>query len=143
MFRKSIAFTLIIITALSIVPISAGGSIADLQYKQQQIENKINEIRKQADALKGEKMSAQQEIDALDSEIRALSFETDNYELQKQEINMKIAESEQKIEELTTEIDNNNETLEERLRVMYKNGTAGYMEVILNSDNLVDALTRV
>ncbi|MEL7647808.1 MAG: peptidoglycan DD-metalloendopeptidase family protein [Sedimentibacter sp.] len=143
MFRKSMAFALLLVTVLSIFPADAGGSIADLHYKQKQIENQISEIRKQADALKGEKRSVQQEIDALDSEIRALTLEADGYELQKQEITMKIADSNQKIDDLTQEIDKNNEILEERLRVMYKQGTSGYMEVILNSENLVDALTRV
>jgi len=143
MFRKSIAFILIMITALSVFPVGVGGSIADLHYKQQQIENQIKEFRKQTNALKGEKQSVQQEIDALDNEIRALSLEADSYELEKQEITMKIAESEQKISELNIEIQNNNEVLEDRLRVMYKNGTSGYMEVILNSENIVDALTRI
>ena len=143
MFRKGIAFTLVMITVLSVFPVAAGGSIADLQQKQQQIENQIKEIRKQANALNGEKKSVQQAIDALDNEIRALTLEADSYELEKQEITMKIAESEQKIDELNKEIDNNNEILEERLRAMYKQGTSGYMEVILNSDNLVDALTRM
>ena len=143
MFRKGIAFTLAMITVLSVFPVAAGGSIADLQQKQQQIENQIKEIRKQANALNGEKKSVQQAIDALDNEIRALTLEADSYELEKQEITMKIAESEQKIDELNKEIDNNNEILEERLRAMYKQGTSGYMEVILNSDNLVDALTRM
>jgi len=143
MFRKSVAFTLLMITVLSVFPVAAGGSIADLQYKQQQMENQIKEFRKQANALKGEKKTVQQEIDALDNEVRALTLEADSYELQKQEITMKISESEQKIDGLIKEIDKNNETLEERLRVMYKQGTSGYMEVILNSDNLVDALTRM
>lgn len=143
MFRKSIIVTLLIAVVIGIFPVSAGGSIADLRYKQQQLENQIKEFRKQADALKGESKSIQQEIDALDNEIRALILETDSYELQKEEINMQIAESEQKITELTEEIDKNNEILEERLRVMYMNGTSGYMEVILNADNLIDALTRV
>jgi len=150
MFRKSVAFTLLMITVLSVFPVGAGGSIADLQYKQQQIENQIKEFRKQANALKGEKKTVQQEINALDNEIRALNneiralnLETDSYELEKQEITMKIAESEQKIDGLIIEIDKNNKSLEERLRVMYKQGTSGYMEVILNSDNLVDALTRM
>ncbi|TWH76955.1 murein hydrolase activator EnvC family protein [Sedimentibacter saalensis] len=143
MFRKSIAFTLLMVTVLSLFPAAAGGSIADLQYKQQQIEKQIANIRKQADALKGEKKSVQQEIDVLDGEIRALTLETDSYELEKQEITMKIAESEQKIAELNNEIDKNNKILEDRLRVMYKQGTSGYMEVILNSEDLVDALTRL
>lgn len=143
MFKKGIVFTLLIMTALSVFPVTAGGSIADLQQKQKKIEQQIKEIREKASALKGEQRSIQQEIDVLDGELRALSLEIDGYELQKEEINIKIAESEQKITELTEEIDKNNEILEERLRVMYKNGTAGYMEVLLKSENLIDALTRM
>lgn len=143
MFKKGIVFTLLITLIISVFPVTAGGSIADLQQKQKKIEQQIKEIREKASALKGEQKSIQQEIDVLDGELRALSLEIDGYELQKEEINMKIAESEQKITDLTDEIDKNNEMLEERLRVMYKNGTAGYMEVLLNSENLIDALTRM
>lgn len=143
MFKKSVIFTLLIMTALSIFPVAAGGSIADLQQKQRKVEQQIKEIRQKANDLKGEQKSIQQEIDALDGELRALSLEVENYELQKQEINMKIAESEQKIEELTKEIDKNNELLEKRLRVMYMNGTGGYLDVLLKAENLVDALTRM
>lgn len=143
MLKKSVIYTLIAITILSIFPVTAGGSIADLQYKQKQVENQIKELRNQADELKNEKRSIESEIKILDNELRALTLETEQYEMQKQEISMKIAESEQKILELTDEIDKNNKTLEDRLRVMYKNGTAGYMEVILNSENLIDALTRI
>lgn len=143
MFKKGIVFTLIIMLVISIFPVAAGGSISSLQQKQKKIEQQIKDIREKAKALKGEQKSIQQEIDSLDGELRALSLEIDSYELQKEEINMKIAESEQKIVSLTEEIDKNNEILEERLRVMYKNGTAGYMEVLLKAENLIDALTRM
>lgn len=143
MFKKSVVFTLLIAIVLSVFPVTAGGSIADLQYKQKNIQNQIKDLREKAAALKGEQKSIQQEIDSLDSELRALGLEIDGYELQKQEINMKIAESEQKIEELTKEIDDNNALLEKRLRVMYMNGTAGYLEVLLKAEDLVDALTRM
>ncbi len=143
MFKKSIVFTLVALMLFSILPTEVGGSIADLRYKQQQIENQIKDIRQKADALKGEKKSIESEIQILDSELRALTLETEKQEVQKQEINMRIAESEQRIVDLIDEIDTNNEILEERLRVMYMNGTGGYLEVILNAENLIDALTRV
>lgn len=143
MFKKCVVIILLAVTIISVFPVSAGGSIADLRYKQQQIENEINEIRQKADALKGEKKSIETEIRILDSELRALTLETEKQEVQKQEISMRIAESEQKIAELIEEIDNNNEILEERLRVMYMNGTGGYLEIILNAENLIDALTRM
>ena len=143
MFRKSIVIILLLVTVISIFPASAGGSIADLRYKQQLIENEIKEIRQKADALKGEKKSIESEIQILDSELRTLTLETEKQEVQKQEITMRIAESEQEIADLTNEIDVNNEILEERLRVMYMNGTGGYFEIVLNAENLIDALTRV
>lgn len=143
MFKKSVVIILLAMTLISIFPASAGGSIADLRYKQQLIENEIKEIRKKADALKGEKKSIESEIQILDSELRALTLETEKQEVLKQEISMRIAESEQKIINLTEEIEVNNEILEERLRAMYMNGTGGYFEIILNAENLIDALTRV
>ena len=143
MFKKSIVFTLVALMLFSILPTEVGGSIADLRYKQQQIENQIKDIRQRADALKGEKKGIESEIQILDSELRTLTLETEKQEVQKQEINMRIAESEQRIVDLIDEIDSNNEILEERLRVMYMNGTGGYLEVILNAENLIDALTRV
>ena len=143
MFKKCVVVILLIVTIISIFPTSAGGSIADLRYKQNQIEQQIKDIRKKADALKSEKKSIESEIQILDGELRVLTLETEKQEVQKQELNMRIAESEQKIVELTDEIDNNNELLEERLRAMYINGTGGYLEVILNAENLIDALTRM
>ena len=143
MFKKSVVVTLLIITVLSVFPVTAGGSIADLQYKQKQVENQIKELRDQAENLKNEKSSIESEIRILDNELRALTLETEQYEIQKQEINMKIAESEQKIEQLNKEIDENNDLLEKRLRVMYMNGTAGYLDVLLKAEDLVDALTRM
>jgi murein DD-endopeptidase MepM/ murein hydrolase activator NlpD len=128
---------------LSLLPLEVGGSIADLQQKQQQIENKIAEYRKQADALKKEKNNVQSELNALDYEINALNLEVDSYELQKKEKEIQIAESEQKIASLTQEIEDSNKALEERLRVSYKKGTAGYIEVVLKSENLIDAITRL
>ncbi|NLJ59020.1 MAG: peptidoglycan DD-metalloendopeptidase family protein [Tissierellia bacterium] len=143
MFKKSIVLTLLAVILINLFPVKAGGSIADLRYKQQKIEQEIKEMRRQAEVLRGEKSSIESEIRILDNELRALTLETEKQELQKQELSMQIAESEQRIIELTEEIDRNNEILEERLRVMYMNGTAGYVEVILNAENLIDALTRM
>lgn len=143
MFKKTFILSLCLIMVLSIFPLGVGGSIADLQQKQKQLEIQIQEYRKQADALKNEKKNIEAEINALDYEINALNLEVDACNLQKQEINMKIAETEQEIKKLNNEIEENNEALEERLRVMYKQGAAGYLEVILHSENLIDALTRI
>jgi len=144
MFKKCTVLILSIVLIMgSVFPLGAGGSIADLQQKQKNINNKINEYKQQANALKGEKDSVQAEIDKLDNELNVLSLEIESYELQKQELDMQIAEKEQDISNLNKDIEVNNKALEERLRIMYKKGTSGYIEVILNSNDLIDALTRM
>lgn len=144
MFKKSIILSLSIIFAIeSFTPLNAGGSINDLQNKQASIQNQILEYRNQANALKNERNDIQADIDSLQLEINALNLELQSYELQKQELNMKINLNEEEIIKLNKEIEENNKVLEERLRAMYMNGTSGYIELILNSENLTDALTRV
>jgi len=144
MIKKCIALTISMVLILgTIFPVGVGGSIADLQQKQKDINNKINEYKQQANALKNEKNNVETEINKLDSELNVLNLEIDGYELQKQELDMQIAAKEQEIVKLTKDIEVNNKLLEERLRIMYKKGTSGYLEVILNSKNLMDALTRV
>lgn len=143
MIKKSVVVTLLIMMLLSVFTVNAGGSIADLQYQQKKVENQIKELRNQVENLKSEKSSIESEIKILDGELRALTLETEQYEIKKQEINMKIAESEQEIVKLNEEINENNELLEKRLRVMYMNGTAGYLEVLLKAEDLVDAMTRM
>lgn len=144
MFKKCITLILSMILILGTVfPMDVGGSIADLQKKQAAINNQIKEYKQQANALKNEKNSVQVEIDKLDNELNVLSLEIEGYELEKQELDMQIASKEQEIIRLNEEIEVNNKALEDRLRTMYKKGTSGYIEVILNSEDLMDALTRV
>lgn len=144
MFKKSIILSLSIIFAIeSFTPLNAGGSINELQNKQASIQSQILEYRNEANALKNEKNSMQADIDSLQLEINALNLELQNYELQKQELNMKINLKEEEIIKLSKEIEENNKLLGERLRAMYKSGTSGYIELILNAENLTDAMTRV
>lgn len=144
MFKKCIMLILSIVLILGTgFPVGVGGSIADLQQKQKAIERKIQEYKQQASSLKNEKNTVQAEINKLDTEMNVLNLEIEGYELQKQELDMQIAAKEQDIVKLTQDIEDNNKALEERLRTMYKKGTAGYLEVILNSEDLMDALTRV
>ncbi len=144
MFKKCLILVLSIMLIMeSLFPVAAGGSIADLQRKQREINNRIKEYRKQANDLKNEKNNIQAEINQLDIEIDALNLEIEGYDLQRQELEMQIAGKEQEIVQLNKDIDVNNKALEDRLRIMYKNGTAGYLEVILKAENLMDALTRI
>ncbi len=59
--------------------------------------------------------------------------------------NKQIEVSNKKLEvnKAKADVDNHIITLRKRLRIMYKFGKTGYLQIILKSDNLVNALTRV
>lgn len=143
MKRKLVLLLVTLTLIISIVPINASLNISGLQQQIQANNNKINELRDKLNQIKGEQSSVQNEIDSYDTEIEMYNYEIDGYQLQIDDLNRKIQENEQNIIKLNKEIDDNNTILEKRLRTMYKKGTGGYIEVILNAENILDALTRI
>lgn len=144
MGKKHLTILLVVLlTANIVIPVNVGGSISDMQQKIEKNQQAIKEINEQIKELNANKGEAESEIYKLDLELDKLNTEISNYETEIQMYNGLILESESEIENLTNEISLNNDALEQRLRIMYKNGVAGYMEVIFDSEDLIDALTRL
>lgn len=80
----------------------------------------------------------QTEVDIANLESEILVLED---EISMAETNIMIKEEEMKITEI--HIGNKNESLESRLRVMYKTGEVGYMEVLMGAEDFLDLLTRM
>ncbi len=87
-----------------------------------------------------------------------------NITLQMSTLNKKISQAEEELGEISKEvsitqekvnntkkellkaeqnIDNKNNTINSRLRAIYKNGTVGYVEVLLNSESIVDLFSKL
>lgn len=143
--KKSISLVLIIIMflfAFRPVDVSAS-SISDLQQKMQENSKKIEALKAEIQKLKGESASTANEISKLDLELESLNAEADGLQLEIDDLNSKIEANEIAIEDLGVKITENNLILEQRLRASYKRGDVGYIEIVLNSENLIDALTRM
>ncbi len=80
--------------------------------------------------------TVQNSIKTLEGEITQLNTEIDNTEIAIDEKTKELAEAEEKIGE-------KNELLNERLRVMYKTGTIGYVEVLFGAEDFTDLLSRI
>ncbi len=143
--KKSISLILVLVLVLLAfrpVDVSAS-SISDLQQQMKENNKKIEELRAERNKLNGEKKSTANEIAKLDLELAGLNAEADGLQLEINDLNAKIEANGVAIEQLAVEIDENNLTLEQRLRASYKRGDVGYIEIVLNSENLIDALTRM
>lgn len=80
--------------------------------------------------------TVQNSIKKLEGEIAQTNTEIDNTEIAIDEKTKELAEAEEKIGE-------KNELLNERLRVMYKTGTIGYVEVLFGAEDFTDLLSRI
>ncbi len=143
--KKSISLILVVVLVLLAfrpVDVSAN-SISDLQQQMKENNKKIEELKAERKRLANEKASTSNEIAKLDLELAGLNAEADGLQLEINDLNAKIEANGVAIEQLIVEIDENNLTLEQRLRASYKRGDVGYIEIVLNSENLIDALTRM
>lgn len=114
------------------------------------LNKKLNSTNKKIDQLKKDKKENKKNIDITAKEISRLDQQVDktNNELaevrkQLDELNNKIEITKKNLEEAENNLADRKDTLNARLRVMYKNGTVGYLEVLLGAKNIRDFMTRL
>lgn len=137
---KILSIVLCFSMAVSCFSVSAfAASSAELNTINDKISDAQQELKKgksKQNDLLGQIDDVNEKVEAVEAEIADL----DN------KINIKLAEIDEKQAELNqtqAEIDQQTEDLGERLRVMYKNGETGIMEVILGSSDIVEMVSNI
>ncbi len=132
MRKKTICFVMIFVLAFTFC-LSGGVAYAktteELQNElnsamseQQKYSEQLAEVQKQADAK-------QPEVDALNAEVA--------------KANAKVAEIEAKIADKQQEMKEREDGLNARLRVMYKNGSVGFIDVLLGSRSISEFISNI
>ncbi len=143
-----VAFMLAAIMVFSVIVsaipyASAASSVSGLKQQLSDIASKKAAIQKQIDALSDQIGEVSEKKAALDEQIELTQDEIDTTE------NL-ISQLEDQIDAKTEELAEAEDALEEktelfctRIRVMYEEGDATYLDVLLASENFSDMLTRI
>lgn len=106
--------------------------------------------RKEAKEAAKKAAEAVENLEAAEAELAVLQNQTAATQAQIDAINVeiettlaKIAKTQKKIKKKEAEIEAQNEALGKRLTAMYKTGSAGLVDVVLNSENVEDLLTNI
>ena len=110
--------------------------LEELNQKLEALDAEIDENRNLQSQTNQKINSVQNSIKTLEGEIDQLNINIDNTEIAIDEKTKELAEAEEKIGE-------KNELLNDRLRVMYKTGTIGYVEVLFGAEDFTDLLSRI
>ncbi len=118
-------------------------AFANNQNKLNNVKNQISNIQSQLNQGKKEEKDLISQISALNSKINTIENEINQITADIQNKIAAIAEAEIKLKETEAAIVQQNDALNKRLRVMYKNGETGMLEILLGSSNISDFLSNV
>lgn len=107
------------------------------------LEEKMEALNASIDNNKALQNKTNQKIQSLYSEVKKLEKEILSLSGQISDTESLIADKEVEIEKAQLAIAEKNERLNDRLRVMYKSGNFGYMEVLFGAEDFTDLLSRV
>ena len=144
MFKKIAAILIIFILSVPYAGIYANTSDIDkLQADQNRLNQQIKQTQSSINKVKNERKTVAMAIEDLDKRLNQAEDELSSVENQLFQLENQIALTTRELERASTEAANQKELLKKRVRVMYENGNAGYMSVILNSTSFSEFISNV
>lgn len=141
--KRRVFFILtIVIIVLNCFYSFAQSSISDLQKKKQNTQQQMEDVKDQINQLKKKSDDVEAQIRELDKQIELAAEELNEVEKELARLNHEIEQTIAELEEAEKNIKEKQGVFNDRLRVMYKNGNVGFLEVLLSSANIRELLTR-
>ncbi|WP_422486184.1 murein hydrolase activator EnvC family protein [Gudongella sp. DL1XJH-153] len=136
-----ILFTAFLMVFLTVVQAS-GQSVDALKKQQEQIQNQIEQTKKEIANMQSQSKEIDNQIKEIDLKVANAASEIESVEKEIEIINLNIDNTMEELLTAEKNIEERLDTFNQRLRVMYKNGNTGYLEVLLSSGNIKDFLSR-
>lgn len=108
----------------------------DLSSNKNEIKSKINDLNTEKEDVLAEKEQLDLQVTELEGEIAELDGQIDDYE-------EKISVVSDELEVVTKAADEQYDAFKKRVRVMYENGSTGYLDILLSSESFSDFFSRV
>ncbi len=117
-------------------------TVNELKGKQKDVEKQIDEKKSEIKEIQKQATDVSNEIQQLDSKLNKATEELNVVEEEITQLEGDIKKTEEELLEAEANIEEKQDTFNKRLRVMYKTGNAGYIEILLSSTSITDFLSR-
>jgi len=141
--KKQIVFIIALIATISMVFQSFALDISADKSKLKEVNKKIEETLRNLNENESKQKSVSEEIKRLENQIIKLEREIEEIDQQISDTKTKIEISQDELKAAEESIVEKNDVLNSRLRVMYKNDSIEYLEVLLDSADFTDLLSRI
>ncbi|CCQ96839.1 Peptidase M23B [[Clostridium] ultunense Esp] len=140
--KKAIYFILALILLFNYALVFADNSLEDLKNKKKDALQQLDETKKEKKNIEKQTKDVSIQIEELDKQMERAAIELGEVEKELDKLNKDIDKTLKELEEAEEKIASKEDTFNSRLRVMYKNGNVGYIEVLLAAADIGDFLTR-
>ncbi|KNF09163.1 peptidase, M23 family [Gottschalkia purinilytica] len=140
--KKKIVCSVIALT-LCANGLAYASGIKDNKGKLKDTNSKIGTIKEKIDQNKKQSSNLSREIQSLDSQVTQTSNELGQVEEQLSKLNEEINTTKIELQQSEKKLEEKKDTFNSRVRVMYKNGNVGYLEVLLGSKDITEFFTRL
>ncbi|AJA48617.1 peptidase M23 [Clostridium pasteurianum DSM 525 = ATCC 6013] len=141
--RRGIVLLVAIAISSSIFSYAYGAGIQDSQNKLNEINKSIQQSKDSLNNVTADKNNAEKELENLDKDMNQVGSQIQKLNGKIANLNYQIKEKENDIEVKKQEFSKENQLFKSRVRAMYQSGNSGYLEVILNSKNFSDVISRI
>ena len=142
MKKKCIAISIIVVILCTIYGITYAVNMDDLQKEKERITQELNETNKGLEDLKLEITEAIEAINKIEAQIIEGETKLQETEDEISKLEKEIKQAKEKLKYIQKDYNAQKEALENRLVALYEMGQTTYLDVLLNSKNITDFISR-
>lgn len=140
--RKIVYLLLALIFTFNFIQVYAADTVIDLKKQQKSINEQIKQKKNEIKAIEKQAKDVSKQIEELDIKMDNANNELNKVEKELKDLELNIEKTTVELKEAEENVNSKQNTFNKRLRVMYKNGNVGYLEVLLSSSDIKDFLSR-
>lgn len=142
MKKKLLLSCLTILVILTTISSLLLNTYAATQSQKDELQDKINQAKENLNDITDNKSEAQSELENLTNQVTQVQNEIASLKSQLEEVNAQIEVKETEIAEKEAEIEEKDQLLRKRLVALYKLGDTSYLDVLFDSEDIFDFLSR-
>jgi len=142
MKKRMLLTVLSALTVLMLISSIVVKSYASLTDDKSDVQNKINEAKNALNDISDDKDEAETELQKITTQVTEVQKQLDTLAAQIDELNDTIDEKQKEIEDEEAEIEKTDNLLKERMVALYEIGETSYLDVLFNSENILDFLSN-
>lgn len=143
-FKEIVSFVIIPMIAFSLFAGTVNAdTLNDYMKQKQTLDKKIKETKGQINTVEKQKNQYLQELEELDRKIEETNTQLETLQVQLNQIQQNYDQTQKALEQAQNMLKKEEALYKERVRAMYINGPTGYLEVLLDSTDFSDFISRL